>query len=49
MMKLESKVKHIIYQNSITQISPLESNVHNFSDDKDKADLLNIFFQNQTI
>ena len=49
MMILESKVKHIIYQNSITQISPLESNGHIFSDDKDKANLLNTFFQNQTI
>ena len=42
-------LKHIINQNSRSQIPPLESNGHIFTDDKDKANLLNTFFQNQTI
>ena len=38
-------LKHIINQNSRSQIPPLESNGHIFTDDKDKANLLNTFFK----
>ena len=42
-------LKHIINQNSRSQIPLLGSNGHIFTDDTDKANLLNTFFQNQTI
>ena len=40
---------HIINQNSRSQIPSLESNGHIFTDDNDQANLLNTFFQIQTI